>query len=169
MKPHASPRPENLGTMLPLAVLGFVAWQALPSLMAAWGNDLYSRGAPLASAIWLAPLAWSHFKTPQSPTSQRFAWLVIALCLCATGAITQLRACQHVALACALTATLSGRLASSVTLITAFAWIPATGWLLSRWQSGGLVGWERPALASSLTLFLITRTRVSSHANPSPP
>ena len=164
-----TPRPLTRNALqamaLPLAVVALTVWQALPSLNEAWRDDLYSRGAPLACAIWLAPQVWWQIKNRHSPAPPGLAWIGLALLLCVTGAITELRVLQHLALASALTGAFGWRFSGLVTLATALAWIPATGWFLSHFKCAGLVGWERPAFASTLTICLLVRARFTRHAS----
>ena len=157
---------------LPLAVLALTAWQALPSLTEAWGNDLYARGAPLACAVWLALQVWWRFKNRRTPAPPNLIWLGLALLLCVAGVMTELRVLQHLALACALVGAFGWRCGGLVALATALAWLPASGWFLSHWKCAGLVGWERPAFASSLAVFLLACARFTpspAHYKPSKP
>ncbi|MEI7911816.1 MAG: hypothetical protein WCK77_19465 [Verrucomicrobiota bacterium] len=152
------------GMALPLTVLALTAWQALPTLAAAWHNDLYARGAALAGVIWLAPQGWWWFKQRHCPAPPNLTWLAVALVLCATGTVTELRVCEHLALATAFAGAFGWRFVGFVTTATALAWLPASGWFLSHWTTAGLVGWERPVLASSLALFLLVRGRFTHPA-----
>ncbi|MEI6654176.1 MAG: hypothetical protein WCP45_05355 [Verrucomicrobiota bacterium] len=102
MNRTAESPPDSLGMGLPLAVSGLAAWQALPSLIEAWNHDLYSRGAALAFAIWLVTPGWLYFKNRHAPAPASAVWLVLALLLCAAGAMSGLRVLQHLALACAV-------------------------------------------------------------------
>ena len=159
MTPVPPTRKPLQAMALPLAVLALTAWQALPTIFAAWGNDLYARGAPLACAIWLAPQAWWQFKLRPAPAPPCLAWLGLALALCAAGTVTELHAFQHLALVAALAGVLGWRLGGALTSAAAVAWLPASGWFLSHWKTAGLAGWERPALASSLAVCLVLGAR----------
>ncbi len=165
-----SPPTRNLlqSFTLPIAVLALSAWQALPTITEAWRYDLYARGAPLACAIWLIPQIWWRFSFRHTPIAPRAAWLGLAMLLCIAGAMTELRVLQHLALASALAGTFGWRFSGFVTIATALTWLPASGWFMSHWKNAGLVGWERPVLASSLGVFLLVRARCkrqSFHAN----
>ena len=158
------------GMALPLAVLGLAAWQALPTLVEAWGNDLYTRGAPLAFGLWLAPQGWVFFQQRHLAPKPCLAWLGISLLLCTAGSMTSLRVLHHLALATALPGLLGLGLAGCVTTAAAAAWLPATGWLLSHWKTGGLAGWERPAFASIMALVLLACSRFClPHPHSAPP
>jgi hypothetical protein len=165
MNAESHTRTGSLGLALPLAVLGLAAWHALPTLSEAWGNDLYARGAALACGIWLAPQGWLLFQNRKSPTLPSLAWLAVCLLLCAAGTMTGLRVLHHLALATAVPGVLGLRLGGLVTTAAAPAWLPASGWFLSHWKSGGLVGWERPAFAASMAVLLLVLVRHS----PKPP
>lgn len=160
MKSIDHPTPDIRGISLPLATLGLCAWHAFPSLAAAWGNDLYSRGAATAFVIWLLSQCIIMFGTPSLRTSSRHGWIIIALILCVTGSMSELRAIQHLALAAAV----PGLLGLGFTGVTSFAsaatWMPASGWFLSHVISGGLAGWERPA---SAMLFALCFTCIIRH------
>ena len=49
---------------LPVAVVALASYHALPTLLAAWGSDLYSRGAQLGFALWLVLLGLVVFRKP---------------------------------------------------------------------------------------------------------
>ncbi len=180
MNPPADPPSDRLGMSLPLAMLGLAVWQAFPTLIEAWSHDLYARGAPLAFAIWIATQGWLFFKNRHLPAPASVAWLAASMMLCTAGAMSGLRVLHHLALACAV-AGLPGRHARAtvaplftpaaaltkltilgITAVTVLAWLPASGWLLSHWRAGGLGGWERPALAALMALFLLTLSRASA-------
>ncbi|MEI6674116.1 MAG: hypothetical protein WCO57_02955, partial [Verrucomicrobiota bacterium] len=52
------------------------------------------------------------------------------------------------------------------TTLAALAWLPASGWFLSHWKTGGLGGWERPALAAMMALLLLTLSRAPASSTP---
>jgi hypothetical protein len=169
MNPESRSQADSLGLILPLAVLGLAAWHALPSLAEAWSDDLYARGAPLACGIWLAPQGWLFLKHRKFPATACLTWLALSLLLSVGGAMTGLRVLHHLALATAVPGVGGLRLAGLATTAAAPAWLPATGWFLSHWKSGGLAGWERPAFAASMALVLLGLTRLThkpSHATP---
>jgi hypothetical protein len=111
--------------LLPLAVLGLAAWQGAAGLVAAWGNDLYARGAPWAFGLWLATAVLAR---PRGSESRPLVWVAVSLLCCVAASISGLQVMNHLALAIAV-------------------WLPASGWFISRWITGGLSGWERPLAA----------------------
>ncbi|MEI6673592.1 MAG: hypothetical protein WCO57_00285, partial [Verrucomicrobiota bacterium] len=115
MIPQADPPSDHLGISLPLAVLGLAAWQALPTLIGAWSHDLYARGAPLAFGIWLATQGWLVLNNRHLGAPASVGWLVVALLLCAVGAMSGLRVLHHLALACAVAGLPGWRLGGGVT------------------------------------------------------
>jgi hypothetical protein len=87
--------------------------------------------------------------------------MAVSLVLCTAGSMTGLRVLHHLALATALPGLLGLGLGACVTIAAAPAWLPATGWFLSHWKTGGLAGWERPAYASVMALLLLVAARFS--------
>lgn len=156
---HRDSSSTDLGMTLPLAVLGLAAWQALPTLVEAWNNDLYAAGAPLAFGLWLASQGWVYFKQCHLATKPCLAWLSLSLLLCSAGSMTDLRVLHHLALATAVPGLLGLGLGGVITSAAAPAWLPATGWFLSHWNTGGLIGWERPSFASIMALLLLAIAR----------
>jgi hypothetical protein len=155
--------------ILPMAVLGLAAWHALPTLIEAWGSDLYSAGAPLAFGLWLASQGWLYFKQRQLAGPPCMVLLVLSLLLCAAGSMCGLRVLHHLALATAVSALPGWKLGACITTSAAMAWLPATGWFLSHWKSGGLAGWERPAFAGLMALLLVGLSRISGPPSHTPP
>jgi hypothetical protein len=161
---------EDLGRALPLAVLGLTAWHALPTLVQAWGSDLYAAGAPLAFGLWLASQGWLYFKHRSLAAHPCMVLLVVSLLLCAAGSMCGLRVLQHLALATAVPALSGWKPGACVTMVAAPAWLPATGWFLSHWKSGGLAAWERPAFAGLMALLLVVLARFCDPpSHPQPP
>jgi hypothetical protein len=151
-----------------LAVLGLAACNALPTLIEAWSNDLYARGGSLAFGIWLAPQGFLFLKKPHFFSGHSgLAWVVASLLLVTAGSMTGMRALQHLALACAFSGLLGSRLVALAALAAAPAWLPATGWFVSHWMSGGLAGWERPTFAALMALVLLVLARLPIAAFPS--
>lgn len=134
-----------------LIVLALAAGKALPSLLAAWENDLYSRGALLAFGLWSLPLFASGLKSRLSPNRLFLAAGIFALVI---GSVAQVNAVKHLALALTLTAALPIRFSPSLMLAASFCWLPAAGWFLSHLVQEGLGGWERPTLAAMSLLIL---------------
>ena len=150
--------------VLPLAILGIAVCNALPSLIEAWRVDLYAHGAAIAFMIWLIPSAWRFLKQRQF-TRPCLVWLAIALVLGTAGSMSDLRVLHHLALATAVAGAFGWRTSGILLLAAAATWLPATGWLLSHWLSGGLAGWERPLSAILLSILLLALTR-SPHTQP---
>lgn len=162
------PSPSGIaGLALPLAVLGLTAWVAFPTLAEAWQHDLYARGAPLAFAIWLATQGWLFFKNRSHATAQSMAWLGLALFLCMAGSLSGLRVLHHLALATAVPGLLGLKFAGLTTTAASLAWLPATGWFISHWKSGGLSGWERPVVVAILSIILLASVRTTANPPPS--
>lgn len=152
-----STNPETGRMMLPLAVVGLSLWHAFPSLFEAWSVDLYARGAASAFVIWLAILGIPSIckKMLHEPF---LAWSAISLVLIALGAMTEIRAVHHLALAFAVTGTMGLKISGLLSVAAAITWMPAAGWVISHWKTDGLVGWERPTIA----LFMISPLAVIS-------
>lgn len=152
---------------MPVAVVALASYHALPTLLAAWGSDLYSRGAPLGFALWLALVGVMVFKQT-TPTQASTVWMLVALGLCVGGAMGGLRILHHLALAASLVAFLGGFPRGLFAMIAAVSWLPASGWFLSHLKMGGLSGWERPLaallLCSPLLVFLRYSHRPASHS-----
>lgn len=167
MNPEPLHHRRIAGMAMPAAVLCLASWHALPSLLAAWENDLYSKGALLAFVLWLAFMGWLVFKQfKQPPAAPSTAWMLIALVLCAAGAMGSLRVLHHLALAAAVAAFCPGIVRGLIAVLAAFAWLPASGWFLSQLKIGGLHSWERPlaTLAILMPLLLASRwPRSSTH------
>lgn len=145
---------------MPAAVVALASYHALPTLLAAWGSDLYCRGAPLSFAIWLALLGVVVFKQT-TPTQASTVWILVSLGLCVAGAMGGLRVFHHLALAASVVAFLGTFAQGLLGMIAAVAWLPASGWFLSHLKMGGLSGWERSLTALLLCLPLLVFLRYS--------
>lgn len=146
-------------------ILVLTAYLALPSLVDAWAHDLYSRGGAAAFAIWIIALIVSWFPLCQKAEGPSIFWSVCAALLCAMGSMSSLRVLYHAALVLALVnrskfAVKPAMLAA----LCALTWLPSAGWIISRFHAGGLVGWERPIMASlaGIVLFLAHRRSTST-------
>lgn len=95
------------------------------------------------------------------------AWLGLSLFLCMAGSLSGLRVLHHLALATAVPGLLGLKFAGLVTTAASLAWLPATGWFISHWKSGGLSGWERPVVVAIFSLILLASVRTTP--NPPPP
>ncbi len=150
----------SFGLALPFAVLGLACYNALPTLAEAWLHDLYSRGALIAFVIWVVAQAWVYFQ--RRPLAKPcMVWLAISLLLGVAGSLSDLRVLHHLALAAAIPGCFGLRMTGLVVLAGAPTWLPATGWFLSHWKSGGLIGWERPACSALLAIILLALPRAS--------
>lgn len=139
--------------ILPLAVIALAAWLAGPSLLAAWRDDVYARGAPLAFGIWTLALV---SRRPRGASERGFLWLALALAGIVLGSLAGLRVALHGALAAAVIGgCAAGWLRGLIGLAAALSWLPASGWFLSHAIGGGLQGWERPLLALALGIALV--------------
>lgn len=134
-----------------LIVLALAAGKALPSLLAAWETDLYSRGAILAFGIWCLPLVAAGLKSRLSPNRIFLTAGIIALVV---GSVAEVNAVKHLSLAITITAALPIRFSPYIMLAASVCWIPAAGWFLSHLIQEGLGGWERPTLAAMSLLIL---------------
>jgi hypothetical protein len=152
------PATERSSLLLPLATVGLVAWLAVPTLIDASGNDLYAKGLPLAFLIWLAPLV--HYFWVMRSTSKPHChfWIALALLCCVLGSMSDFRIFYHVSLAAAITGFCGLRFTGILALMGAASWLPASGWVLSHFKTGGLMGWERPLAASLMSVVLVVLT-----------
>ena len=166
MNPALRDHRRSAGMAMPAAVLVLTSWHALPSLFAAWGNDLYARGAALGFALWLAILVLVVFK--QAPAAPSTAWMLVALALCAAGSMGSLRVLQHLALAAAVAAFPGGFARGWIIVLAALAWLPASGWFLSHLKTGGLGVWERPLAALVVCAPLLASLRHPRSSSPQP-
>jgi hypothetical protein len=151
---------ENLAAGLFLSALSCVL--ALPSLWQAWCDDRYSVGGGIAFLLWLVSLWLAADPLHRRARQRVMPWIVLATLLCMLGSMTSLRICHHLALATAFGSLVVPALLRWLLTGFALCWIPATGWILSRFTLGGLNGWERPALASIsiiLSLYLVRRMK----------
>lgn len=149
--------------LLSMAVLVLSAYLALPSLVDAWRHDLYSRGGAAAFAVWITALIASWFPLRRKAGVASTIWPVCAALLCALGSMSSLRVLYHAALVVALVscprlAVRPGMLAA----LGALAWLPSAGWIISRFQAGGLAGWERPMMAGMFCILLFIAHRRST-------
>jgi hypothetical protein len=158
MSPPPVPATERSSILLPLATVCLVAWLAVPTLIAASGNDLYARGLPLAFLIWLAPLV--HYYGLMRSTSKPHChfWIALALLFCVLGSMSGFRILYHLSLAAAIPGFCGLRYTGILALIGASSWLPASGWFLSHFKTGGLMGWERPVAASLFSIVLVMLT-----------
>lgn len=133
---------------------------ALPSLCEAWMHDLYAVGGWIAWLIWLLSLGITSARLRRKATGNTITWIVLAATLCGLGALTTLRIFYHLAFASALCGIAAPANRAWLAVVGALSWLPASGWLISRWHIGGMVGWERPALAATvgLTSFLLMKS-----------
>lgn len=164
MNPAPRSTTSTLGLALPLAILGIAACNALPSFTEACRHDLYAHGAAVAFAIWLAPSLW-RILMQRASIRPCLLWLVLALVLGTAGSMSDLRILHHLALAAAVAGAFGWRTSGLLILAASATWLPATGWILSHWMSGGLTGWERPLGATLLSILLLALTR-SPHTQP---
>lgn len=155
MNAHSAMRKASRDLVLALSVVALVAWNAMPTLSKAWGDDLFARGGAVAFGVWLAAPGILFFKRYRLAVSPSLGWLGVSLVLSAAGAMSELRVLQHLALACAVPGLLGTWWVPLAALAAAPAWLPATGWFLSHWISGGLAGWERPTFGFAMALFLL--------------
>ena len=152
---------------LPVATLALAIWQAVPALVEAWQDDLYARGAPLAFVIWLGLFALYFLRIRERILTPRTEWIAVSLFLCAAGSMSGLRVLQHLALAAAIPGLLGLRFTGFIAVASAVTWLPASGWFLSHWQAGGLLGWERPLLSLLTGAVLIALPGILSPYPPS--
>lgn len=136
-----------------LAILS--AALALPSLWHAWWHDPYSSGGFAAFVLWLAALGIAGHRLRRSSANHVLLWIVVAAFLCVVGSMTSLRICHHLAFAVALGALAVPAKCSGMFVLAGLSWMPATGWLISRFLVGGMAGWERPLMASSAAALAI--------------
>ena len=141
-----------------LGIMLLASGLALPSLLAAWRHDLYASGGPVAFGIWLVAVAMASRSHHANSLSRPMIWTVLGVLACAAGSMAALRVFHHLGFALAFIGLVGMGRAGSIAAITALAWLPASGWLMSRFHTGGLMGWERPAVAcvgSALLLYIV--------------
>lgn len=128
---------------------------ALPSLWSAWWHDLYAAGGFSAFLIWLSSLGIATYRLRHLVSDRKTLWIVLSALLCMLGSITSLRACHHLAFACALCGLAVPTKYGWLTVSAALSWLPASGWPISRFFAGGMSGWERPALSAVTAIVLL--------------
>lgn len=142
---------------LPFAVLAVALVRSMSSLVEAWGHDVYSRGAAVAFAIWVLPAFLPFLRKP--PQGGGFFWLILALVSGVAGAVSSLRILSHLSLAFSIAAVARPHGLRIVWVCASVAWLPASGWLLSKLHGGGFSGWERPVLSLLSTLVFLIPAR----------
>ena len=152
-KPRSNPR--GIGMALPLITLALVSWQAYPPLVYAWRNDLYSRGAGIAFLIWLIAQLIIAFRLHGGKVRTSGLCTAIAIGLCAGSAVSGLNVLNQLALAFAFPGVFGLRYMGVCVAAASVAWLPATGWFMSSFKSGGFAGWERPFASAVLGLALL--------------
>lgn len=156
MKETHQPHSAGTGRLPSLGISVLAAYLSAPSLLEAWQHDGYSRGGLAAFGIWFLVLAGVRFLPNANSHRHAVLWTVLAALCCAAGSMADLRVLYHLGLACALTGFAGFGSSGVMAVALAVAWMPATGWFLSRVFSGGLVGWERPAaVLAGFLVFLI--------------
>ncbi len=154
-----SGRWEGLAASLFLS--GLSAFLALPSLRDAWRDDPYSNGGFAAFLVWLASLGVASFLLRHRGGQGSTSWIVISALLCAAGSIASLRVCHHLALASALCGLAVQARYGWLPAVAALSWLPASGWLVSRFSTGGTAGWERPAASAAAAIVLLILCHMS--------
>lgn len=166
------PPTDRFRILLPAATVALVAWLAAPSLAEAATTDLYNRGLPLALAIWLAPQVFYALKLRSPAKPHSHFWIGLALLLCVLGSMSDFRVLYHLSLAAAVPGFCGLRVSGLIAFMGAASWLPATGWLISRFKTSGLIGWERPLAATLISLLLLVVTlrlanrNSTHHSNP---
>ena len=157
--PSIRGRWEGIAAGVFLAGLGTVL--ALPSLRDAWRDDPYSNGGFPAFLIWLASLGIASFLMRHRGGQGGTSWIVISALLCAAGSITSLRVCHHLSLAAALCCLAVQARYGWLPAVAALSWLPASGWLVSRFSEGGTSGWERPSASAAAAIVLLILCHLS--------
>jgi hypothetical protein len=168
MNAALSPIKERPGLLLPLATVCLVGWLALPSLITAWGNDLYAKGLPLAFLIWIAPQLYYFSLVRSSSKPHSHFWIGLSLFFCVLGSMSDFNILYHLALAAAIPGFCGLRGAGLLAFIGAGSWFSALGWAISHFIKGGLMGWERPFVAALISLVIYYSARsVTKRSAPS--
>ncbi len=128
---------------------------ALPSLWSAWWHDLYAAGGFSAFLIWISSIVIASYRLRHLGWSRNTFWIVFSALLCIVGSMTSLRVCHHLALACALCGFITSTKQVWLLAVAALSWLPASGWLISRFSVGGIAGWERPILSTIASMVLL--------------
>jgi hypothetical protein len=148
-------------------VFFLAAYLAAPSLLEAWGDDRYSVGAVAAFLIWFLMVCKLALPFRAGWGGTSLIWVVSAVFFCAVGSMSSLRVLYHAALVVAvLDLSKLGFRVSFLAAVCALSWLPSSGWLISRFHAGGLLGWERPVLAGLGWMFLILVKRRISFSPP---
>lgn len=162
--------PKRSSLILPAATMILCSSLAIPSLLAASQNDLYSKGSILAFIIWLLPQIFLFIKKIDKTKRHSNFWIIMSLGLSILSTITQLRVISHLAMAASITGFCGNRYSGLLTFGASIAWFPAAGWIASRFVTGGLAGWERPlfcAIISTVIYFIIrSKTRPFTQQKP---
>lgn len=160
------PITDSRGDLLPGLFLSIIsAALALPSLWNAWSHDLYAAGGFIAFLVWLSSLGITSYQLRHLASDRNAFWLVLSALLCMAGSMTSLRVCHHLALACALCGLVVPTKYGWFAATAALSWLPASGWPISRFFSGGMVGWERPTVSATAVIVLL----ICLHKNPTQP
>jgi exosortase/archaeosortase family protein len=155
-QPHAARRARPSLPWANLLLLAGAAFYAR-GLIASWRWTPYDQLAWLAFLIWLSPLSWAGSR-PREYFSRRHGGLLWVACgLFLAGAATDINAIHHAALAVVLAGLYRRDAGWLMWLLGAVAWMPAAGWLGSRF------GIE-PANFSCCRLALATATAVGGFA-----
>lgn len=141
-----SSQPVNASRGPAVLMLLFSAYLSLPTLIDAWQNDRYSRGGMAAFGLWLLGLAFVSYRSRLSTHRPSVVWLLGAMACCALGGMFSVNLLYHAGFALACMAWLLPYYFGVLIFLGTLAWLPATGWFVSRVMAGGFVGWERPVM-----------------------
>lgn len=103
-------------------------------LVASWRWAPYDRWAWLAFLIWLAPLVWPGRRTATCLSQRHGSLLTVACGLLLVAAAADIHAIYHAALAVVLVGLYRRNGPWLPWALGAVAWMPAAGWLGSRWR-----------------------------------
>jgi exosortase/archaeosortase family protein len=145
---------------LETAILGYAGWRC-HALLDSWFTTPFDHLGWLAFALWILPIG-IHAQTgalPYAGSGKRRSWLlgagVILICL---GDVGALNACKHLGLALIFIG-FAPRAGRTLWALAAISWMPALGWLASRFGiDPDAAGMGRAVIAlSSCAWALVTR------------
>jgi hypothetical protein len=153
---------RGLPSLIELAVLGYCLWQA-SDLPASWLHAPAARYAWIAFLIWIMPVVWHLVECVTSNEDKGYQpiFLGLAVVITLAGTLGSLNALKHVGLAFAIAGMLPFRLENLLWLVTAVAWLPASGYALKALPFS-LIPVVQITVATIGSAFLILRNRRKS-------
>lgn len=153
---------RSLPSPIELAVFAYCAFQA-SDLPASWLHAPAARYAWIAFLIWLAPLVMviMHCVKHQETKGYSPVLLGLALAVSLAGTLGSLNVLKHIGLALAIAGMLPFRIDTIVWIITAVAWLPASGYALKAIPFS-LIPFVQIAVATVGSVFFVLRNERSA-------